>query len=96
MISVSILDRLGYSLLFGIENLNLYHESLLIGNGTFCGNLYKLDLHDVVVVAHSSSLNTIVGSKCRRSDMRSYMLWQKYLGHISRNGMERLVKDGML
>ena len=28
--------------------------------------------------------------------MRSYMLWQKYLGHISRNGMERLVKDGML
>ena len=74
MISISILDRLGYSLLFGIENLNLYHDSLLIGNGTFCGNLYKLDLHDVVVVAHSSSLNTIVGSKCRRSDMRSSML----------------------
>ena len=62
LISVSILDRLGYSLLFGTEKLNSYHNSLLIGNGTLCGNLYKLDLHDVTLATSSSSLNTIVGS----------------------------------
>ena len=28
--------------------------------------------------------------------MRSFMLWHKRLGHISRNIMERLVKDGVL
>ena len=65
-------------------------------NKTLCGNLYELDLNDVVIVASSSSLNTIVGFKCGRSDIRSSMLWHKHLGHISRNRIERLVKDGVL
>ena len=85
-----------YSLLFGTGKLNLYRDSILIGNGTLCGNLYKLDLHDVASIASSSSLNTVVGSKRGRSDLRSSMLWHKRLGHISRNRIERLVKDGVL
>ena len=36
LISVSILDRLGYSLLFRIERLSLYHDSRLTGNGSLC------------------------------------------------------------
>ena len=62
MISVSILDRLCYNLLFGIRKLSLYRDSLLIGNESLCGNLYKLDLHDVTSATSSSSLNTIFGS----------------------------------
>ena len=72
LISVSILDRLGYSLLFGTGKLNLYRDSILIGNGTLCGNLYKLDLHDVASIASSSSLNTVVGSKRGMSDLRCW------------------------
>jgi hypothetical protein len=101
LISVSILDRLGYSLHFGTGKLTLYRDSMLIGNGTLCGNLYKLDLLDVVPVTSpscpsSSSLNAVVGSKRARSDLKSSMLWHKRLGHISRDRMERLVKDGVL
>ena len=58
--------------------------------------IYKLDLHNLASVAYFSYLNTIVGSKRGRSDMRSSMLWHKRLGHISRNRIERLVKDGVL
>ena len=97
LIFISILDRLGYSLPFGTKKLSLYHDSLLIENGSLCENLYKLDLHDIASVASSSSsLSTVVGSKRGRSDMRSSMLWRKRLGHISRNRNERLVKDGVL
>ena len=55
-------------------------------------------MHDITYVASttSSSLKTVVGSKCGRSDVRSSLLWHKRLGHISRNMIERLVKDGVL
>ena len=72
LISVSLLNRLGYSLFFGTGKLNLYHDSILIGNGTLCGNLYKFDLHDVTSIASSSSLNTVVGSKRGMSDLRCW------------------------
>ena len=38
LISVPILDRLGYSFLFGIGKVKLYRDSLLFSNGTFMGN----------------------------------------------------------
>ena len=77
LISVSILDRLGYSFLFGTGKLTLYRDSLLVGNGTLCGNLYKLDLHDVASVSSTSCLNAVVGSKRARLDLKSSMLWHK-------------------
>ena len=41
---VLILDRLGYSFLFGTEKVKLYQDSLLIGIRVLCGSLYILDL----------------------------------------------------
>ena len=40
LISIPILDRLGYSFLFGTRKVKLYRDSLLIGIGVICGNLY--------------------------------------------------------
>ena len=44
LISVPILDRLGYNFLFGTGKVKLYQDSLLIDTGVLCGNLYILDL----------------------------------------------------
>ena len=40
LIYVHILDRLGYSFLFGTGKVNLYRDSLLIGNGTQASRSY--------------------------------------------------------
>ena len=39
MILVPILDRLGYSFLFGSGKVKLYRDSLLIGTEVLCGSL---------------------------------------------------------
>ena len=43
LISVPILDRLGYSVLFGTRKVKLYRDSLLIGTRVLCGSIYKLE-----------------------------------------------------
>ena len=62
LVSVSILDRAGYNFLFGYGKVRLYRDSILIGNRMLSGNLYKLDLVDIIDVSFSSSLN-VVGFK---------------------------------
>ena len=41
LISMPILDRLGYSFLFETKKVKLYQDSLLIGIIVVCGNLYQ-------------------------------------------------------
>ena len=48
-ISVPILDRIGYCFLFGTGKVKLYQDSLLIGTGVLCGNLYKLELSSFLI-----------------------------------------------
>ena len=43
----------------------------------------------------SSSVNSIVGCKRARMNLSSSMFWHKCLGHISRQRLERLVRDGV-
>ena len=50
LISVPILDRLRYSFLFGSRKVKLYRDSLLIGTGVLCGNLYRLELSTLLYV----------------------------------------------
>ena len=61
-----------------------------------CGNLYKLDLVNVLDVSSSSSFLNVVDSKRLRCNENYSMLWHKRLGHISRQRMERFVKDDIL
>ena len=95
LISVSILDRQGCTFHFGGGKVDVFSYSVLIGNVVLFGNLYSLSLHHGPL-CDSSSVNSIVGCKHARMNLSSSMLWHKCLGHISRQRLERLVRDGVL
>ncbi|KAL6350396.1 hypothetical protein AAG906_004347 [Vitis piasezkii] len=95
LISISILDRQGYSFHFRGGKLDIFNNSVLIGNGVLFGNLYSLSLHHGPLYG-SSFVNSIVGCKRVIMNLSSSMLWHKCLGHISRQRLERLVRDGVL
>ena len=60
LISIPTLDRLGYSFLFGTENVKLYQNSLLIDTGVLCGNLYRLELSALSYVSATLLLILLV------------------------------------
>ena len=63
LISLPILDRLGYSFLFGIRKVKLYQDSLLIGTRVLYGNLYRLELSALPYVSITLTVNTTSSSK---------------------------------
>ncbi|KAJ9696926.1 hypothetical protein PVL29_008922 [Vitis rotundifolia] len=95
LISVSILDRQGYTFHFEGGKVDIFCNSVLIGNAVLFGNLYSLSLHHGPL-CDSSSVNSVIGCKRARLNLSSSMLWHKRLGHISRQRLERLVRDGVL
>ena len=96
LISVLILDRLRYSVHFLIGKVKLYRDSLLIGTRALCGSLYRLELSNLPYVYATLNVNTASSSKRLRLNEKSYTLWHKRLSHISRQRMERLIKDEIL
>ena len=63
LISIHILDRLGYNFLFGTRKVKLYQYSLLIGIGVLCGNLHRLELYVLSYVSTTLTLNIASSSK---------------------------------
>ena len=96
LISIPILDRLGYSFLFGIRKVKLYRNSLLISTGVLCGSLYILELSVLPYVPATFTINTASSSKRLRLNEKSSILWHKCLCHISKHRMVRLIKDEIL
>ena len=96
LILVPILDRLRYIFLFGVEKVKLYRDSLLIGTGVLCGILYRLELSALPYVSTTLTVNTTSSSKRLRLNEKSSTLWHKLLGHISRQRIERLIKDEII
>ena len=80
LISVPILDRLGYSFLFGIEKVKLYRDSLLIGTRILCGSLYILELSALSFVSATLTVNIANSFKCLRLNEKSSTIWHKCLG----------------
>ena len=74
----------------------MYQDSLLIGTGVLCGNLYKLELSALPFVSTTFTINIASSSKHLRLNEKSYILWHKHLDHIFRQRMERLFKDEIL
>ena len=93
LISVLILDRLGYSFLFGSRKSKLYRDFLLIGNGVLCGSLYRLELTTFPFVSTTLTVNTGSSFKRLKLNEMSSTLCHKRLGHISRQRMEKLIKN---
>ena len=63
LISVPILDRHGYSFLFGVEKVKLYRDSLLICARVLCGSLYILELFSLPYVSATLTVNIPSSSK---------------------------------
>ena len=98
LISISRLDISGYRFEFINKGFSLYHGSFLIGSGSLCDGLYKLNLHSDFAGENSCSaavVNSTIGSKRQREDC-SFMLWHRRLGHISKERIERLIRNGIL
>lgn len=67
-----------------------------MGSGILRDGLYLLDIGFVSSIGQTSVVNNIVGCKRGRVTENSSMLWHKLLGHISRERIERLIKEGIL
>ena len=68
------LDRLRYSFLFGTRKVKLYQDSILIGTGVLCGNLYRLELSTLPFVFAILTVNTASSSKCLRLNEKSSII----------------------
>ena len=95
LVSISTLDKLGYSCSFGNNKFSLFLNSNLIGTGSLSlhDNLYLLD----TIASFNETLHTSSrGTKRKLTDRDSATLWHKRLGHISKQRIQRLVSDGIL
>ena len=95
LVSWSKLDVAGYSFKFGNGCFSLYKSTCLIGSGTLCDGLYKLNL-DNLYVETLMILHHNVDTKHSLVNECSTFLWHKLLGHISKERMKGLVKNETL
>ena len=95
LVSISILDKFGYTCSFGNNKFSLFQNSNLVGTGSlsYVDNLYMLDN---VASYHESLQLSTQGVKRKFTDANSSSLWHKRLGHISKRRIERLVSNGIL
>ena len=95
LISISTLDKFGYSCSFGNNKFSLFHDSKMVGIGSLSGydNLYLFD----TIASFNKSLHLSTRDiKRKLTDANSTTLWHKRLGHISKQRIERLVSDRIL
>jgi GAG-pre-integrase domain len=98
LISVSRLDACGFIFQFENNELRLYHNSKYISSRLLCDNLYKLCL-DYSFFESLLSLNV---TDVKRGIKRNYegeyssKLWHYRLCHISRDRMQRLIKNEII
>ena len=95
LVSLPKLDVAGFVFKFGSGSFSLFKNSKLIGSGILCDGLYKFKLDNVF----SETLMTLHhngGIKRSLVDENSAYLWHKRLGHISKERMQRLIKNEIL
>jgi len=92
LISISSLDKFGFSCSFGNNKISLYQNLNLIGFGSLIDNLYMLDVN--------CSYNEILQANSRgtKKKLKENLatLWHKRLGHISKQRIQRLVSNEIL
>jgi len=95
LISVSYLDKSGYSSSFGNNEFSLSINSNIVGTGSLLAyyNMYLLD----TVATYNETLNTeSQGTKRKIDNTSSRALWHRCLGHISKNRVKQLMSNGIL
>ncbi|KAK9683434.1 hypothetical protein RND81_10G141100 [Saponaria officinalis] len=95
LISVSLLDKSGYSCSFENKRFILSLNLNIVGTDSLCGfdNLYMLDN----VALYSENLHVESrGTKRKFNKENTASLWHKRLGHVSKERIQRLVSNGIL
>jgi hypothetical protein len=95
LIFVASLEDDGYECLFGNNKCTIKFDDVIIGLAPHRGMLYMVSLNKFPVINVCDVTN-----KRRRittsDNETSSKLWHCHLGHISRGGMERLIKEEIL
>ena len=95
LISVSSLDKFGFSCSFRNRIFSLFHDSKLVGSGSLLLNDNLCTIDSITSYNESLQLSSR-GIKRKATNENSASLWHKRLGHISKRRMKRLVSDGSL
>ena len=93
-ISISCLDKLGFSFTFGDRKINPMLNFQIIGYGSLVDGLYKLSL-DFNNISSSIVVENFIAKRSKVEE-KSFMLWHTHLGHISKEKVERLTKTYIL
>ena len=78
---------------FNKGSYQLFYDSIVIGNLSRSDGLYKLNLDSKQFDSHHV-MN--VGVKRPLSKENSFLLWHKRLGHISKERINRLIKENVI
>ena len=95
LVSLPKLDLDGDFINFGNKSFTLFKNTYFVGFDIFSDGLYKFYFHDEFAET-LLNLHRSIGIKRGLINENSSNLWHKRLGHISRERLERLVKDGIL
>ena len=97
LLSLSRLDLEGYVFYFKNNSFTFSKTGRFIGSGVLCDGLYLVNLDPTFSESLLSlHINANVCTKRSCNNETSSMLWHKRLGHISKERLERPVKDGVL
>ena len=94
MISLSLLDKAGYCLYFANNRVDLFYDSKIIGNCILFDGLYRLSLSPDRPYSSFNVENNV--AKRSLIKKKSFLLWHKRLGHISKERVNRLIKADIL
>ena len=84
LISLGMLDELGYVIKLESGSLKVLKGSLVVMKGVKRNGIYSL------------IGSTVVGSISAVTTINNIMLWHKRLGHVSERGLTELMKQGLL
>ncbi|XP_070025684.1 uncharacterized protein [Nicotiana sylvestris] len=93
LVSVSLLDKAGYSFQQSNGIIKISFDSHAVADAFLSDGLYRLNvLNETFSAIHVENITH------KRSAMSktSYLLWHRRLGHISKERIERLVKENIL
>lgn len=88
------MDRVGFSFTFGDEKINLMWDSQFVGYGYLMDGLYKLSCIFYNVSSPLTFENIV--AKRAKTKGKYFLLWYKHLSHISREQIEKVIKDDIL
>ncbi|KAK8946897.1 hypothetical protein KSP39_PZI006794 [Platanthera zijinensis] len=95
LISVSVLDKLYYGFNIYGGSIDISYESQVIGHCSLSNGLYSLCLAPTNIYATTYNVERVTAKRPLIKEQSS-MLWHKRLGHISRERVERLIKENIL